>query len=61
MEHTNLLSWNYIVHIIVIQIYVISLILPMNFKDFKILRNKKNISRINCINLPFDAVLKALR
>ena len=37
------------------------LILPMNFKDFKILINKKNISRINCINLPFDAVLKALR
>ena len=35
--------------------------LPANFKDFKILINKKNINRINCINLPFDAVLKALR
>ena len=35
--------------------------LPTNFKDFKILINKKNINRISCINLPFDAVLKALR
>ena len=35
--------------------------LPSNFKDFKVLINKKNINRINCINLPFDAVLKALR
>ena len=35
--------------------------LPANFKDFKVLINKKNINRINCINLPFDAVLKALR
>ena len=35
--------------------------LPENFKDFKVLINKKNINRINCINLPFDAVLKALR
>ena len=35
--------------------------LPKNFKDFKILINKKNLKRINCINLPFDAVLKALR
>ena len=34
--------------------------LPVKFKDFKILINKKNISRIKCINLPFDAVLKAL-
>ena len=34
---------------------------PYNFKDFKILINKNNISRINCINLPFDAVLKALK
>ena len=34
--------------------------LPVNFKDFKILINKKNINRIKCINLPFDAVLKAL-
>jgi nitrogen fixation NifU-like protein len=35
--------------------------LPRNFKDFKILINKKNLKRINCINLPLDAVLKALR
>ena len=35
--------------------------LQSNFKDFKVLINKKNINRINCINLPFDAVLKALR
>ena len=35
--------------------------LPANFKDFKVLINKKNINRISCINLPFDAVLKALR
>jgi nitrogen fixation NifU-like protein len=35
--------------------------LPLNFKDFKVLINKKNINRIDCINLPFNAVLKALR
>tara|TARA_B100000767_G_C19708401_1_gene511630 strand:- start:812 stop:1210 length:399 start_codon:yes stop_codon:yes gene_type:complete len=35
--------------------------LPRKFKNFKILINKKNLKRINCINLPFDAVLKALR
>ena len=35
--------------------------LPSHFKAFKILINKKNINRINCINLPFDAVLKALK
>ena len=35
--------------------------LPTHFKDFKILINKKNINRIKCINLPLDAVLKALR
>ena len=33
---------------------------PKPFKDFKILINKKNLSRINCINLPFNAVLKAV-
>ena len=42
-------------------IYVNKFILPIKFKDFKILINKKNINRIKCINLPFDAVLKALR
>ena len=35
--------------------------LPTNFKDFKMLINKKNLKRINCINLPLDAVLKALK
>ena len=34
---------------------------PRPFKDFKILINKKNINRISCINLPFDAVLKAIK
>jgi nitrogen fixation protein NifU and related proteins len=36
-------------------------IFPKSFISFKILINKKNYHRINCINLPFDAVLKALR
>ena len=30
--------------------------LPKNFKDFKILINKNNLKRINCINLPFNAL-----
>ena len=34
---------------------------PRHFKDFKILINKNTLKRINCINLPFDAVLKALK
>ena len=34
---------------------------PKHFQDFKILINKKNLNRINCINLPCDPVLKALR
>ena len=34
---------------------------PRHFKDFKILINKNTLKRINCINLPFDAVLKALQ
>ena len=34
---------------------------PRHFKDFEILINKNNLKRINCINLPLDAVLKALR
>ena len=36
-------------------------IFPNKFKEFKKLINKKNFSRINCINLPFVAVLKALK
>ena len=42
-------------------IYSKKVILPINFKDFKILLNKNNLNRINCIKLPFDAVLKALK
>ena len=34
---------------------------PSNFKEFKILIHKRNLRRLNCINLPLDAVLKALR
>lgn len=34
---------------------------PPNFKKFKILIHKNNISRISCINLPFNAVLRALK
>ena len=34
---------------------------PDNFKDFKMLMKKKNLNRISCITLPFDAVLKALK
>jgi nitrogen fixation protein NifU and related proteins len=35
--------------------------IPIRFNAFKVLINKKNINRINCINLPFNAVLKALK
>jgi nitrogen fixation protein NifU and related proteins len=42
-------------------IYNKKFILPENFIDFKVLINKKNINRKKCINLPLDAVLKALR
>jgi nitrogen fixation NifU-like protein len=38
-----------------------NLIFPDKFKEFRKLINKKHISRINCINLPLDAVLKALK
>ena len=37
------------------------IIFPNKFKNFKILINKKNLNRLNCINLPLNAVLKALR
>ena len=36
-------------------------IFPKKFKDFKFLINKDNSNRINCIYLPIDAVLKALK
>jgi nitrogen fixation protein NifU and related proteins len=34
---------------------------PAKFKEFKTLIHKNSLNRINCINLPFDAVLKALK
>ena len=36
-------------------------IFPKKFKEFKFLINKDNSNRINCIYLPIDAVLKALK
>ena len=36
-------------------------IFPKKFKEFKFLINKDNSSRLNCIYLPIDAVLKALK
>ena len=35
--------------------------IPAKFKNFRILIQKKNFNRINCIILPLDAVLKALK
>lgn len=35
-------------------------IFPKKFENFKLLINKENINRKNCISLPFNAVLKAL-
>tara|TARA_B100001057_G_scaffold190511_1_gene191319 strand:- start:1459 stop:1860 length:402 start_codon:yes stop_codon:yes gene_type:complete len=34
---------------------------PKKFNEFKFLINKKNLKRMNCILLPIDAVLKALK
>ena len=31
------------------------------FEEFKFLKNKKNFKRINCVLLPIEAVLKALK
>jgi len=36
-------------------------IFPKKFKEFKFLINKDNSNRLNCIYLPIDAVLKALK
>ena len=38
-----------------------NVIFPKNFLEFKSLLNKKNLTRLNCIFLPLDAVLKALK
>ena len=35
--------------------------LHKKFKEFKFLINKKNLKRMNCILLPIEAVLKALK
>ena len=35
--------------------------LPIKFKEFKVLYNKKYVSRINCVILPIDALLKAFK
>ena len=34
---------------------------PKKFSEFKVLINKKNISRINCVTLPMEAFLKAFK
>ena len=39
----------------------INIIFPKKFKEFKYLINKDNLNRLNCIYLPIDAVLKALK
>ena len=39
----------------------LNFIFPKKFKEFKFLINKTNSSRLNCIYLPIDAVLKALK
>ena len=36
-------------------------IFPKKFKEFKFLINKNNSNRLNCIYLPINAVLKALK
>ena len=35
--------------------------IPKKFDDFKKLFNSDNFNRFNCIFLPFDAVIKALK
>ena len=37
-----------------------NLTFPKNFSEFKFLMNKDNFSRLKCVFLPLDAVLKAL-
>ena len=36
-------------------------VFPKKFKEFKFLINKNNSNRLNCIYLPINAVLKALK
>ena len=35
--------------------------IPRNYSDFRKLLNRDNFNRFNCIFLPFDAVIKALK
>ena len=44
-----------------ISINDLKFIFPKKFKEFKFLINKDTLNRINCIYLPIDAVLKALK
>ena len=44
-----------------ISINDLKFIFPKKFKEFKFLINKDNLNRLNCIYLPIDAVLKALK
>ena len=39
----------------------INFVFPKKFKEYRFLINKDNSKRLNCIYLPIDAVLKALR
>ena len=39
----------------------LNIIFPRKFKEYKFLINKDNSNRLNCIYLPIDAVLKALK
>ena len=39
----------------------LNFIFPKKFREFKFLINKNNSNRLNCIFLPIDAVLKALK
>ena len=38
-----------------------SFVLPKKYSSFKPLINKKNKNRLECIMLPFNAILKALK
>ena len=35
--------------------------LPKKYKDFKDLMNHRNLNRIDCIMLPYNALLKAVK
>ncbi len=35
--------------------------IPIKFKEFKYLLNKKTLNRVNCVILPMEAILKAFK